>query len=99
MEGGTTFHFVTNGIESALQQAFAAALGKDVRLGGGATLIRQYLKAGLVDELHLVLTNKLVGSGERLFEATDNVAHDYECVETVGSETVTHVRLAKKNPS
>lgn len=99
MEGGTTFHFVTDGIESALRQAFAAAQGKDVRLGGGATLVRQYLRAGLVDELHLVLTNKLLGSGERLFDGTDNLARDYECVETVGSDTVTHVRLAKKKPA
>jgi dihydrofolate reductase len=97
MEGGTTFHFVNDGIESALQQAFAAAQGKDVRLGGGATLVRQYLRAGLVDELHLVITNKLLGSGERLFEGTDNIARDYECLETVGSESVTHVRLVKKN--
>ena len=96
MEGGTTFYFVTDGIESALQQAFAAAQGKDVRLGGGATLVRQYLKAGLVDELHLVMTSQLLGSGERLFDGTDNLARDYECVETVASETVTHVRLAKK---
>ena len=99
MEGGTTFHFVTDGIESALQQAFAAAEGKDVRLGGGATLVRQYLKAGLIDELHLVMTNKLLGSGERLFDGTDNLARDYVCVETVGSETVTHVRLAKRKRS
>ncbi|MBK6323966.1 dihydrofolate reductase family protein [Candidatus Aalborgicola defluviihabitans] len=99
MEGGTTFHFVTDGIESALQQAFAAAEGKDVRLGGGATLVRQYLKAGLIDELHLVMTNKLLGSGERLFDGTDNLARDYDCVETVGSETVTHVRLAKRKRS
>ena len=97
MEGGTTFHFVNDGIESALQQAFAAAQGKDVRLGGGATLVRQYMRAGLVDELHLVITNKLLGSGERLFEGTDNIARDYECLKTVASETVTHVRLAKKN--
>lgn len=97
MEGGTTFHFVNDGIESALQQAFAAAQGKDVRLGGGSTLVRQYLRAGLVDELHLVITNKLLGSGERLFEGTDNIARDYECSETVGSETVTHVRLVKRN--
>ena len=96
MEGGTTFYFVTDGIESALQQAFAAAQGKDVRLGGGATLVRQYLKAGLVDELHLVMTSQLLGSGEGLFDGTDNLARDYECVETVASETVTHVRLAKK---
>lgn len=99
MEGGTTFHFVTDGIESALQQAFAAAEGKDVRLGGGAALVRQYLKAGLIDELHLVMTNKLLGSGERLFDGTDNLARDYDCVETVGSETVTHVRLAKRKRS
>ena len=96
MEGGTTFHFVNDGIESALQQAFAAAQGKDVRLGGGATLVRQYLRAGLVDELHLVITNKLLGSGERLFEGTDNIAREYECLEKVGSETVTHVRIVKK---
>ena len=97
MDGGTTFHFVNDGIESALQQAFVAAQGKDVRLGGGATLVRQYLRAGLVDELHLIITNKLLGSGERLFEGTDNIARDYECLETVGSEAVTHVRLVKKS--
>lgn len=97
MEGGTTFHFVTDGIESALQQAFAAAQGKDVRLGGGATLVRQYLRARLIDELHLVITNKLLGSGERLFEGTDNIARDYECVELVASEAVTHVRLVKRD--
>ncbi|MDP9089243.1 MAG: dihydrofolate reductase family protein [Pseudomonadota bacterium] len=97
MEGGTTFFFVNDGIESALQQAFAAAQGKDVRLGGGATLVRQYLRAGLVDELHLVITNKLLGSGERLFEGTENIARDYECLQTVGSDTVTHVCLVKKN--
>jgi dihydrofolate reductase len=96
MEGGTTFYFVTDGIESALQQAFTAAQGKDVRLGGGSTLVRQYLKAGLVDELHLVITNKLLGAGERLFDGTDDIARDYECIETVGSDTVTHVRLARK---
>lgn len=99
MEGGTSFHFVTDGIESALRQAFAAAGGKDVRLGGGATLVRQCLKAGLIDELHLIITNKLLGSGERLFDGTDNLARDYECVETVGSDTVTHVRLARKKRS
>ena len=68
-----------------------------MRLGGGTTLVRQYLRAGLVDELHLVITNKLLGSGERLFEGSDNIARDYECLETTGSETVTHVRLVKKN--
>ncbi|MEO6018214.1 MAG: dihydrofolate reductase family protein, partial [Polaromonas sp.] len=99
MEGGTTFHFVNDGIESALEQAFAAAQGKDVRLGGGATLVRQYLRAGLIDELHLVITDRLLGSGERLFDGTDNIASDYECVETTGSGAVTHVRLVRKNRS
>ncbi|MDR3371223.1 dihydrofolate reductase family protein [Rhodoferax sp.] len=99
MEGGTTFHFVTDGIESALQQAFAAAQGKDVRLGGGSTLVRQYLRAGLVDELHLVITAKLLGAGERLFDGIDNIARDYECVELIASEAVTHVRLVKKSPA
>ncbi|MES2830507.1 MAG: dihydrofolate reductase family protein [Pseudomonadota bacterium] len=99
MEGGTTFHFVTDGIESALQQAFSAAQGMDVRLNGGATLIRQFLKSGLVDELHLVMTDKLLGAGERLFDGTDHIARDYECVESIGSETVTHVRLVKKSRS
>jgi len=96
-QGGTTFHFVTDGIESALQKAFAAAQGKDVRLGGGATRVRQYLRTGLVDELHLVMTNKLPDSGERLFDGPDNIARDYECVEAAGSETVTRVRLVKKH--
>ena len=82
-----------------MRQAFAAAQGKDVRLGGGATLVRQYLRAGLVDELHLVMTNKLLGAGERLFEGTDNLARDYECLETTGSDTVTHVRLGRKHRS
>lgn len=96
MEGGTTFHFVTEGIEVALQRAFEAAKGLDVRLGGGSHLIRQYLRAGLVDELHLVLTSKLLGAGERLFEGTDAISKLYECVEYRPSETVTHVRLRKR---
>src|SRR5689334_1161812 len=65
MEGGTTFHFVSDGIESALRQAFAAADGKDVRLGGGAATIQQFLRAGLIDELHLVIVPILLGRGER----------------------------------
>ena len=96
MEGGTTFHFVTEGIESALKQAFAAAGGKDVRLNGGATLIRQFLRAGLVDEMHLVLTSALLGGGERLFEGTEEAVKTLERVEFVASGSVAHVRLAKK---
>jgi len=96
MEGGTTFHFVTEGIEVALAKAFEAAQGKDVRLGGGSDVVRQYLRAGLVDELHLVITPRLLGAGERLFDGTDNLARDYECVEHVASDAVTHVRLVKR---
>ena len=68
MEGGTAFHFVTGGIEAALEQAFAAAGGQDVRLGGGASTVRQYLRAGLVDEMHVAVAPVLLGGGERLFE-------------------------------
>ncbi|WP_141734488.1 dihydrofolate reductase family protein [Oligoflexus tunisiensis] len=96
MEGGTVFHFVTEGIEVALKKAFEAAKGRDVRLGGGANVIKQYLRAGLIDELHLVLTSKLLGAGERLFEGTDEISKTYDCAEYTASETVTHVRLVKR---
>lgn len=96
MEGGTTFHFVTEGIEVALKKAFEAAKGRDVRVGGGANVIKQYLRAGLIDELHLVMTSKLLGAGERLFEGTDEISKTYECAEYIPSETVTHVRLVKR---
>jgi dihydrofolate reductase len=95
MAGGTTFHFVTDGIESALEQAFAAAGDQDVRLGGGASTIRQYLRAGLVDELHLAIVPVLLGVGERLFEHLDGAVDGYECVELVSSPRVAHVRLAR----
>src|ERR1041384_6824902 len=81
MEGGTTFTFVNGGIEAALEQAFAAAGGKDVRLAGGAATVRQYLKAGLIDELHLVQVPLLMGQGERIFEDLGGVEDRYECVE------------------
>jgi dihydrofolate reductase len=96
MEGGTTFHFVTEGIEIALENAFDAAKGKDVRIGGGATVVRQYLRAGLIDELHLVITPKLLGAGERLFDGTDEVAKRYEYAEFIASEAAAHVRLVKR---
>ncbi len=96
MEGGTSFEFVTEGIEVALKKAFAVANGKDVRIGGGTNLVRQYLNAGLIDELHLVMTTKLLGGGERLFENGDETAKQYECVEFVPSETVSHIRLVKR---
>lgn len=96
MEGGTTFHFVTDGIESALNQAFAAAKGKDVRIGGGSNVVRQYMKAGLVDELHLVMTRHLLGDGERLFDSSDGIEKLYECAEFKASEKVAHIRLLKR---
>jgi dihydrofolate reductase len=96
MEGGTTFNFVTEGIEIALEKAFDAAKGKDVRIGGGATVVRQYLRAGLIDELHLVITPKLLGAGERIFDGTTEVAKRYEYAEFVASEAAAHVRLVKR---
>jgi dihydrofolate reductase len=96
MEGGTTFHFETEGIDVALKNAFEAAKGKDVRIGGGATVVRHYLRAGLIDELHLVVTPKLLGAGERLFEGTDDAAKMYECVEFKSSESAAHIRLVKR---
>lgn len=96
LEGGTSFEFVTEGMETALEKAFAAANGKDVRIGGGSNVVRQYLNAGLVDELQLVVTSKLLGGGERLFETGDQTSKLYECAEFVGSETVSHVRFVKR---
>lgn len=96
MEGGTTFHFVTDGIESALEKAFQAANGKDVRLGGGAATIQQYLRANLLDELHVAVSPFLLGSGERVFLGLENVAAGYECAEMVSSPAVTHIRLVRK---
>ncbi|WP_448623890.1 dihydrofolate reductase family protein [Geodermatophilus sp. URMC 64] len=93
MAGGTTFFFVTDGIESALEQAFAAAGGQDVRLGGGASVVREYLRAGLLDELHVAVVPLLLGAGERLLG--DGVGTDLELAEFVPSETVTHVRLVR----
>jgi len=97
MEGDTTFHFVTGGIHEALDKARAAANGKDVRIGGGANTIRQYLRAGLIDELHLVIAPVLLGGGERLFEGVDMRALGYECVKFVGSGQATHVALRRKD--
>jgi dihydrofolate reductase len=96
MEGGTIFSFVNDGIESALMQAFAAAKGKDVRIGGGASTISQYVEAGLVDELHLVLVPVLLGGGERIFEGLDGLSDSYEVAEYIPSKSVAHVRIVKK---
>ena len=96
MAGGTTFHFVTDGVESALKQAKAAANGKDVRIGGGASTIRQFLQARLLDELHLVVRPVLLGQGEPLWQGLDLRALGYECVKSVAGERATHVFLEKR---
>jgi dihydrofolate reductase len=95
MHGGTTFHFVTNGIDAALRMAFDAANGQDVRLGGGPATIQQYLRAGLVDEAHVAIVPVLLGSGERLFDNLDNGAARYKCVEFVSSPAVAHMRIER----
>jgi dihydrofolate reductase len=94
MTGGTTFHFVTEGIESALEQAVGAAGGSDVRLGGGVSTIQQYLQAGLVDEMHLAIVPVLLGGGEGLFDGLGKLP-GFQCVELVASETVVHARFAR----
>jgi dihydrofolate reductase len=95
MEGGTVFHFVTDGIEAALSRAFEAADGSDVRVGGGASTVQQYLNAGLIDEMHFVIVPILIGAGERLFDHLDRGLAGYECVEFTNSTGVVHVRLAR----
>jgi dihydrofolate reductase len=95
MEGGTTFHFVTDGIHAALQRAKQAAGTRDVRIGGGTATIRQYLKAGLVDTLHLAISPVLLGSGENLLADIDLAQLGYRCSEHVSSASAMHVVLAK----
>ena len=95
MAGGTTFHFVTGGIREALDRAREAAAGKDVRIGGGANTIQQYLREGLIDELHVAIAPVLLGRGEPLFQGVDLRALGYQCVEFVTSEKATHVVLRR----
>lgn len=99
MRGGTTFHFVTGGIQEALDLARDVACGKDVRIGGGPSTIQQYLRAGLVDELHLAVSPVLLGAGERLFDGVDLRAMGYECVRFVASEKASHVVLRRRSTS
>lgn len=96
MEGGTTFHFVTGGIKEALDRAREAAKGMDVRIGGGPDTIRQYLRAGLIDEMHVAISPVLLGRGESLFEGMDLRTQRYECVQFVASEKATHVVLQRQ---
>jgi len=95
MEGGTTFHFVTDGIESALDQARAAAGDKDVKIGGGVSTIRQYLQAGLVDEMHLAIAPVVLGQGEALFTDLDLPALGFKVTEHAATELATHVVLSR----
>jgi dihydrofolate reductase len=95
MKGGTTFYFVTDGIQSAYEQARAAANGKDVRLGGGVATVREFLQAGLVDEMHLAISPVLLGSGESLFAGLDLNAMGFRCTEHVPTAAATHVVLRK----
>lgn len=95
MKGGTTFYFVTDGIQSAYEQARKAANGKDIRLGGGVATVRQYLQAGLVDEMHLAISPILLGSGENLFEGIDLRALGFRVTEHVSTQLATHVVLRK----
>lgn len=96
MKGGTEFRFVTDGIHAALAQAKAAAGGRDVRLGGGVATVREYLRAGLVDDLHLAVAPVLLGSGEHLMHGLDLRALGYECANVVAGERATHVFLRKR---
>lgn len=95
MAGGTTFHFVTDGIHAALTRATEAAAGQDVRLGGGVATVRQYLRAGLIDEIHIAISPVLLGSGESLFAGIDMLSLGYRCVEHVATPHATHVTLRK----
>jgi dihydrofolate reductase len=96
MKGGTTFHFVTDGIQSALQRAQDAAKEKDIRIGGGVSTVQQYLRARLVDELHLAFRPVLMGSGENLFAGMDMTALGYKCTEHMSTEHALHVVLKKQ---
>lgn len=96
MEGGTVFHFITAGIHEALRLAREAAGEKDIRIGGGVETIQQYLRARLIDEMHIAVSPVLLGSGERLFTGLDLVALGYECVEHAGTANAFHVVIRKK---
>jgi len=96
MEGGTTFHFVTDGIEAAFRQARDAASGKDIRVGGGVSTIRQYLRAGLIDEMHLAMSPVFLGAGEHLFTSLDLRGLGYACTDRVSTPNTTHLIVRKQ---
>jgi dihydrofolate reductase len=96
MEGGTTFEFVTEGIHAALEKATAAAQGRDIRIGGGVATIREYLRAGLIDEMHLAISPTLLGSGEHLLDRIDLLKLGFDCTEHVATPKATHLILTRK---
>lgn len=96
MEGGTTFHFVTEGTAAALERAREAAQGKDVRLGGGVNVIQQYLRQRLIDEMHIAMAPVLLGAGERLFDGVDLPALGYACTKHVATSQATHIILSRQ---
>lgn len=95
MEGGTTFHFITGGVEEALAQAKAAAGGKDIKIGGGVSTVRQYLQAGVVDEIHFAISPVLLGRGEAMFAGIDLPALGYRVAAYEMSEKALHLVLVK----
>jgi dihydrofolate reductase len=96
MEGGTTFEFVTEGIHAALEKATAAAQGRDIRIGGGVATIREYLRAGLIDEMHLAISPTLLGSGEHLLDRIDLLKLGFDCTEHVATPKATHLILTRR---
>lgn len=97
MAGGTTFHFVTDGIESALRQALDAANGKNIRIGGGVSTIQQYLRARLIDEMHLAVSPVFLGAGEHFFAGLDLRTLGYACAEYVSTPSAIHLTVRKQN--
>jgi dihydrofolate reductase len=97
MAGGTVFHFVTDGIEAALKRATEVAGGKDVRIGGGVSVVRQYLQAGLLDELQLAVSPVLLGKGENLFSGLDLPTLGFACAESVVGANATHVTVRRRS--
>lgn len=96
MEGGTVFHFVTGGIQEAMERAIEASGGSDVEIGGGVSTVRQYLEAGLIDELHVAIAPRLLGSGEHLFHGLDLPALGYACTTHVPTADATHIVLTRR---
>ena len=99
MDGGTTFHFVTDGIHAALERARNAAGARDVKIGGGVSTVRQYLQAGLIDELHFAFSPVLLGRGEAMFEGLDLPALGYRVMKSTATDLATHVVLGRCVPA